>query len=274
MAIKTVAIDCGHTLSGSNTGSSGCGFKEQDLTREVGSRVMSLLKKEGITVINCTVDKASSNNASLQARCDKANAQKIDLFVSIHFNACVNDEKGNGRTTGTEVYVYSTSDSTYPMATRICANFANCGYKNRGVKNGSGLYVIKHTNAPAMLVECCFIDDRDDMNLYNADRFAKNIVEGILGRSIQVEIPAPPQTGEVFYRAVAGSYTVRANAEAQQAKLAEKGYKDSFLDAFHKDGKTFLRVVVASNKNRAETERVIANLKKDGFNADLMIYKK
>ena len=275
MAIKTVAIDCGHTLSGSNTGSSGCGFKEQDLTREVGSRVMSLLKKEGITVINCTVDKASSNNASLQARCNKANAQKTDLFVSIHFNACVNDEKGNGKTTGTEVFVYSFSDTvTNPMAKRICTNFANCGYKNRGVKDGSKLYVIRNTNAPAMLVECCFIDDRDDMNLYNADRFAKNIVEGILGRSIQDEIPSPQQTGEVFYRAVAGSYTVRANAEAQQAKLAEKGYKDSFLDAFDKDGKTFLRVIVASNKNRAETERVISNLKKDGFDADLMIYKK
>lgn len=274
MALRTIGIDCGHTISGPGIGAAGCGYKEEVLTREVGSRVMALLRKEGISVVDCTVDRASNNTTALSGRTDKANAQKLDLFVSIHFNACVNDEQGNGRTTGTEVYVYSLSDSvTNPIANRICGKFANSGYKNRGVKNGSGLYVIRKTIAPALLVECCFIDDRDDMNLYNADRFAKNIVEGILNKSIQTEIPAPPQTGEVFYRAVAGSYTVRANAEAQQAKLKAKGY-DSFLDAFHKDGKTFLRVVVASNKNRAETEKVIANLRRDGFDADLMIFRK
>ena len=34
-------IDCGHTLSGGDTGAEGCGKLEQNLTREVGMKVIS-----------------------------------------------------------------------------------------------------------------------------------------------------------------------------------------------------------------------------------------
>ena len=37
-----IAIDYGHTLTGADTGASGCGRKEQDLTREVGTRVVKI----------------------------------------------------------------------------------------------------------------------------------------------------------------------------------------------------------------------------------------
>ena len=39
-----IGIDMGHTLSGKGTGSVGCGYKEQDLTRELGKKVITLLK--------------------------------------------------------------------------------------------------------------------------------------------------------------------------------------------------------------------------------------
>lgn len=82
-----------------------------------------------------------------------------------------------------------------------------------------------------------------------------------------------PSAGETFYRVVANSFTVRANAEAQQAKLKKAGF-DSFLDAYTKDGKKYLRVVVGSYKNRAYAVAQQNKLKSKGFNSFLDVYKK
>lgn len=32
------------------------------------------------------------------------------------------------------------------------------------------MYFLNHTKAPALLVEVCFVDDKDDYMLYSADR--------------------------------------------------------------------------------------------------------
>lgn len=258
-------IDEGHCLSGANTGAQGCGKKEEVLTREVGKELTVLLKQEGHSVVNCTVDKASSSSDSLRLRVQKANAQSLDYFVSIHFNACVKDEKGDGKTTGTEVYVHGGSKSkAYLPAKRITENFAKLGLKNRGVRDGSRLSVVKNTNALAMLVECCFIDDKDDMKLYNAKKFAKAIAEGLLNKTI-----AEPTTGKTtYFRAVAGSFLVRAEAEKCRDSLKKQGF-DAFLEAFTKDGKNYLRVIAGSYKTRANAEDTIKKLKAKGFSAFL-----
>jgi len=46
------------------------------------------------------------------------------------------------------------------------------GFTNRGVKINKNLYFLNHTKAPAILVEVCFVDDRDDYMLYTSDRDA------------------------------------------------------------------------------------------------------
>lgn len=222
-----IGIDCGHTLSGEGTGSQGCGYREENLTRELGKIVMEMLKKEGHTVYDCTVDKSSNNAQQLIDRVNKANKQPLDLFVSIHFNACVNDVKGDGRTTGTEVLLHSMSSKAKPYAERIVKKIANLGLKNRGVKTHNA-YVLKHTKAPALLIETCFIDDRDDMNVYlkSPKKVAKAIVEGILDKTI-TDVTETPKTG--FYRVLVGSYKDKNNAIKRQEELKSKGIETSLI---------------------------------------------
>lgn len=222
-----IGIDCGHTLSGEGTGSQGCGYREENLTRELGKIVIEMLKKEGHTVYDCTVDKSSNNAQQLIDRVNKANKQPLDLFVSIHFNACVNDVKGDGRTTGTEVLLHSMSSKAKPYAERIVKKIANVGLKNRGVKTHNA-YVLKHTKAPALLIETCFIDDRDDMNIYlkNPRKVAKAIVEGILDKTI-TDVTETPKTG--FYRVLVGSYRDKNNAIKRQEELKSKGIEASLI---------------------------------------------
>lgn len=222
-----IGIDMGHTLSGEGTGSQGCGYKEQNLTRELGKIVIEMLKKEGHTIYDCTVDKSSNNAQQLIDRVNKANKQPLDLFVSIHFNACVNDVKGDGRTTGTEVLLHSMSSKAKPYAERIVKKIANVGLKNRGVKTHNA-YVLKHTKAPALLIETCFIDDRDDMNVYlkSPKKVAKAIVEGILDKTI-TDIVETPKNG--FYRVLVGSYKDKNNAIKRQEELKSKGIEASLI---------------------------------------------
>ena len=222
-----VGVDFGHTLSGEGTGAVGCGYKEQDLTRELGKEVISYLEKEGHTVINCTVDKASTNALQLKGRVDKANKQDLDLFVSIHFNACVKDEKGDGKTTGTEVLIYSSNSKSKSQATRIVENISKLGLKNRGVKT-SNAYVLRYTKAPALLIEVCFIDDKDDMEVYKKSpkMVAKAIVEGILNKSIIDEVKTSVNG---FYRVLAGSYKEKSNAIKRQEELKSKGINTTII---------------------------------------------
>ena len=167
-----ILIDCGHTLSGADTGAVGCGKLEQNLTREVGMKVIAKLQALGHTVVNCTVDYASSMSESLATRVRKANNAGGDLYVCIHFNA------SNGAGHGTEVFTHNGKELT--QARNVLNNICALGYANRGIK-GANLYVINHTNMNAMLIECCFIDNASDMSKYNAENFANAIVKGLVG---------------------------------------------------------------------------------------------
>ena len=83
-----------------------------------------------------------------------ANRADLDWFISIHFN---NDAKRAGH--GVEVYTYK--GRQYPDAVDVCEYIAALGFKNRGVKEGSGLYVIRKTKAKSMLIEVCFVNNPD-----------------------------------------------------------------------------------------------------------------
>jgi N-acetylmuramoyl-L-alanine amidase len=169
-------IDLGHTLRGANTGAEGI-RKETDLNREVGFRVIEKLQRLGYEVINCTLDEASSNAESLSYRVNTANSNNVDVFFSVHFNC------SNGQGHGVECFAMSSTGKEY--AQRIVDEIANIGYRNRGIKDGSGLYVVKNTNMPASLIECCFIDNEEDMNRYDAEAMAVAIVKGITGQEVR-----------------------------------------------------------------------------------------
>lgn len=152
--------------------------------RKVKDLVIAKLQALGHTVYDCTDDAGASQSANLSNIVKLCNAHAADLDVSIHFNAAANDLGGNGKTTGTEVLVYSGASKATTYAAAICARIADLGFKSRGVRERPDLYVLKHTKAPALLVECCFVDDADDVALYDVDQMAAAIVQGITGQTV------------------------------------------------------------------------------------------
>ena len=166
-----IAVNAGHTKSGTGCGAIGC-INESEETRKVVAALIPILKEKGHTVVNATVDTAATQAAYLQETVNIANQSKADLFVSIHFNA------GGG--TGCESYTYK--KTKYKQAQNINAQLQKMGFRNRGIKDGTSFYVVRETTMVAILVEVCFVDNCKDVQLYKqlgAARIAQAIADGI-----------------------------------------------------------------------------------------------
>lgn len=182
MATK-IYIDQGHNPNPPNTGAEGNGYREQDITYEVGVRLADLLRNNGNFDVRLsrptpTTQLGTSNASSLRARVDEANSWGADYFISIHTNASVSPAAN-----GTEVLVYSSPSRSSALAEDILENLTEItGFANRGVKLRPGLYVLKKTNMPAVLVEMGFISNPYEANFManNPGLFAQGIYNGIL----------------------------------------------------------------------------------------------
>lgn len=232
-------VHAGHNPAGKIACGAVSILNESKEARIVKNEVIRQLQLLGHTVYDCTVDDGRSASDVLQRIVAKCNAHKVDLDVSIHFNAGANDTGGNSRTTGTECYIYNnTSETAKKYANGIVSAIAGLGFKNRGVKVNPSLYVLKNTKAQAVLIECCFVDDKDDAQLYDSKAMADAIVFGLTGQtykeqSIQVDTKAGgSETGtgaaDAIYRVQVGAYRNLDNAKELQKRLQSAGFS-SFI---------------------------------------------
>jgi N-acetylmuramoyl-L-alanine amidase len=85
-AIRTVAVDPGH--GGEDSGARGAaGAKEKDLALAVARRMKAVLEARlGVRVL---LTRDDDRNVPLDERTAIANNNKVDLFISLHFNASV-----------------------------------------------------------------------------------------------------------------------------------------------------------------------------------------
>lgn len=154
--------------------------------RKVKNELISLLKNAGHTVYDCTDDSGRTAGANLANIVAKCNKHSVDLDISIHLNAGRNDSKGDGSTGGVEVFCYNSK--TKSVAEKIVDAIADeFGYHNRGVKYSTGLYVLRNTESKAILIECCFVDDKDDAKVWDAEKCAAAIYKGLTGKVVKDE---------------------------------------------------------------------------------------
>lgn len=175
-------VHAGHAPYGTGGACGAVGIlNESNEARAVKNALITLLQNSGNTVYDCTVDQALSQNGVLSAIVKKCNAHTVDLDISIHLNSGRNDYTGDGSTGGCEVYGYNTS--TQNIGAKISAQIAkNLGIRDRGFKTNTSLYVLRETSAPAILIECAFVDDKDDANKWNVQKCAEAIYTGLTGR--------------------------------------------------------------------------------------------
>ena len=182
MAIK-IYVDQGHNPQSPNAGAEGNGLVEQDITYEVGILLAERLRSNPNYEVRLSRPTAetslgTSNATSLRARVDDANQWGADYFVSLHANASVNSS-----VSGSEVLVYSQPSIAAELGKDILFWLNRItGLRNRGIITRSGLYVLRKTVMPAVLVEMGFISNPSDAALMNDQPalFAEGIYNGIL----------------------------------------------------------------------------------------------
>lgn len=166
--MATFNVHGGHSLK--CRGASGY-LDEVNEDRKVKNKVIELLRAIGATVYDCTDDTSTTKNGNLSTIVTKCNGHKVDLDVSIHLNA------GGGH--GVETWGYS--DKVKDVGSRISANISKAlGITNRGFKISTKLYVLRKTHSPAILIECCFVDSKEDHDKWNVDKCANAIVDALL----------------------------------------------------------------------------------------------
>lgn len=183
MPVK-IYIDQGHNPRDFNTGAEGNGFYEQDLTYEIGRRLYNLFLTNPYfepRLSRPTPDTVlgTSNSTSLTTRVNAANSWPADVFLSLHNNAAENP-----RATGNEALVYGPSSTVaIGLGESILRQLTLAtGLRNRGIVYRPGLYVLKETAMPAVLVEMGFITNPTDAELlaYSPSLFATGIYRGVL----------------------------------------------------------------------------------------------
>ena len=179
-----IYVDQGHNPREYNTGAEGNGFYEQDITYEVGRILYNLLLNNPDfepRLSRPTPDtiRGTSNASSLTSRVNEANSWGADVFISLHTNASPQPQA-----TGTEALIYSRSSTTaLGLAENILTQLSQVtGLRNRGIVERPGLYVLKRTAMPAVLVEMGFITNRYEAELmaYSPGLFAEGIYRGIV----------------------------------------------------------------------------------------------
>lgn len=181
MAIK-IYIDQGHNPVNPNAGAEGNGYREQDITYDIGARLAAILRSNGfetrLSRPTPEVILGTSNSSSLRARVNDANSWGADYFISLHTNA-----SAITTASGSEAYVFRLESEAEILAENILEqlNFAT-GLPNRGVFARPSLYVVRKTAMPALLLEMGFITNPYDASLManNPTLFAQGIANGFL----------------------------------------------------------------------------------------------
>lgn len=181
MAIK-IYVDQGHNPINPNAGAEGNGLREQNITYRIGQELAALLRADPdfeVRLSRPTSDTqlGTSLNSSLRARVQDANAWRADYFISLHTNA-----SEIASASGTEAYVYARAGEAFPLAQSIVTGVTDVtGLPDRGTFVRSGLYVLRKTTMPAVLLEMGFITNPGDAALMNENPrlFAQGIYQGI-----------------------------------------------------------------------------------------------
>ena len=153
---KKVFIGVGH--GGKDPGAVANGFEEADLNLAIALACRAELVRHGVTV---GMSRVKDENDELKDEIKECNAFKPALAVDIHNNA------GGGD--GAEAYYPCSGGVGKTLAVNILDEILKIGQNSRGAKTrknskGKDYYgFIRQTNAPAVIVECAFVDNKKDI---------------------------------------------------------------------------------------------------------------
>lgn len=215
-----VFLGVGH--GGTDNGAIGNGFKEKDLNLSIALACNEVLTRHGVTVM---MSRTKDENDSISEEIRECNTFKPDLAVDIHNNA------GGGD--GAECFYCHLGGNGKNLAENILTEIVKIGQNSRGAKtrvnsSGKDYYAfIRETTAPAVIVECAFVDNSTDMQILNT-KDTQTFMGTAIAKGILRTLGIPFVKTSTIYRVQVGAYELKHNAIILQDKLKSQGY-DAFI---------------------------------------------
>jgi len=212
-----IAISSGH---GQKIQGASAIINEVTEARRVVSAVTKDLRERKATVVEFHDNTSTTQATNINTIVAWHNAQTRDLDVSIHFN-----HSGGGtvdRAIGTEV-LFVTQQALAARTSKAIAQAS--GLIDRGAKKRTDLAFLSRTTKPAILVEVCFVNSRDDVRLYQAyfNNICSAIGGAIMGASTP-SVPRPPEDGA----AAAGGANLRDFLKIGNVQI-HSGYDGGYI---------------------------------------------
>jgi N-acetylmuramoyl-L-alanine amidase len=220
-----VYLAAGH--GGADPGAVGHGLKEKDLNLAITLACRDVLWWHGVDV---KMSRVKDVEIPWEQEVKECNAYAPDLTVNIHNNA------GGGD--GAEAFHHYGGGTGKTLAENILSEVVKAGQNSRGAKvkkNSAGrdyYGFIRETSCPAVIVECAFVDNANDIKIIDTaaeqEVMGVAIAKGILKTLGIAYKPQQPQTAtggsEKIHRVQVGAFKEKANAEALVARLKAAGF--------------------------------------------------
>lgn len=153
-----ICLDSGH--GGKDPGAVRGGIFEKDLNLKVIKHLKTMLEeKKHIVILTNDNNSKYEEKLSLQERCNIANNNDCDLFISVHHNVSVSPDS-NGAIT----FYHRFSEKGELLARCISEEFEKNIFTPQNLMYSyENFYVLRHTKMPAVLVECGFMSNYKEL---------------------------------------------------------------------------------------------------------------
>ena len=233
-----VFIGVGH--GGSDGGAVGNGLYEKNLNLSIAMVICNELVRHGVDVKS---SRTTDESDSLREEIDECNAYAPDIAIDVHTNS-----SATGGGDGFEAYYHYKGGLGKTLAENIEAEVVAIGQNSRGCKtrvgsNGDYYGFIRETNCPAVIIECAFINNAEDIAIIDTEEeqviFGKAVAKGILKT---LNISYKEETEMTRFKDVPETHWAYKAIEL----LAEKGIINGYEDGTFKPDAPITRAEVAA----------------------------
>lgn len=178
------------------------------------------------------------------------NSKDRELDVSVHFNSAT------ATATGTECLYYDAKSLSAKMSAAMAKAL---DVRDRGPKERTELYFLRNTTKPAILLEVCFVSNKDDVAKYKAnfERLCQAIAKTIadyLGYKKEATTPSPDSAKASYYTSndLKGLYRIKKDCYLYNSVQFDKKNREQEI----KKGEavTALEIVKYKHTHRLKTK--------------------
>ncbi|MCL1936484.1 MAG: N-acetylmuramoyl-L-alanine amidase [Defluviitaleaceae bacterium] len=175
---KVILIDAGHGEF--DPGKIGDGdVLEKDINLKISLKLQSMLEMaDAYVLLTRSEDKAlgDTKNKDMQGRRYISNISEADVLLSIHQNAFTTPKPS-----GAIVFYYNEKGTSKILANYIQKYMGEDLERSSGreARKNTSYYILRKTTIPAILIECGFLTNPQDLNLLKTDEYQEKVALAI-----------------------------------------------------------------------------------------------